>query len=386
MVVHDVLDLTSPTVTVGKHSAWVRPEPGSLWGIKVPFQWNRHVQKYRHPDEASYPLDTIAEEKALLTHLHTLCAAPAIGQWVYFKTVISGHLGHVWADPAGAYGYQMQDVTTLTEPGMFNLEELRGSGLVTGSEGAWNDLVHPDRGNVVNGYVIDVRRSWFDRLAWHGPVEDPLPPYVESAWDLAEDLHRDGQFPFRERKQAYQEFYLNGEWHTAEREIVQRAAIMQFKPAPGETVLDLGCCTGGFLQYATLAGAGKCVGVDYQPEFVELARRVARAEHMNICYLHGNLNAQGQDLATMLATLQSIFPEGLDHLLMLSMGKHVGEERVWWWVDRLKAKHTYLETNAIKPDTPLAGLPYALPLYMRGGRWVGNSHDRNERAVYKLSH
>ena len=166
MKVYDVLDLTAPGVVIGKHAVWIPPaDPRGLYGIKVPFQFGGRVQKYRHPTEATYDLATLGTEYTLLMWLALQRCASPLGDWVYFKTVISEHPGTWWADPCGAYGWEMADADRMRTVGKATdpvLRAMRSAGDVTGSAGAWGDLLHPDRGNIRNGYIIDVRRSGFD--------------------------------------------------------------------------------------------------------------------------------------------------------------------------------------------------------------------------------
>jgi len=369
MKVYPVLDLMEPENLVGQHAIW-----NNKLQVKVPFQWGGLVQKYRKLDEPAYGRETIGEEVALLQALAARKWAPPVGDWVFFETVISEHPGVRWADPLGAIGYEMTDAHTLSS-GEFSLSNFRTSGLVEGSPGAWGDLDKP--GNIVNGYLVDVRRSWWDHLRYVGPIP-PIPSHVEDRDALVRDLQRNGQFPFHQRTQPYQEYLLDNVWHLAERDVPARAMKLSFLPGPGESALDLGCCTGGFLQWAAARGAGPLVGVDAQPEFINLARRVARANGWNICFWDRDLS---QNFHALVDWLQGYFPLGIDHLLLLSMGKHLREGALWRWVDALKARHIYLETNAQH-----AGGPYHYweEVQARGGQDLGFTEDRNLRRIYRI--
>lgn len=388
MKIYDTLDLTEPGVVIGQHGIWLPDR-----GIKIPFQWGGRVQKYRKPLEASYPLDLIAEEVALLHWLSDHRMAPPIGDWVYFKTVISEHPGAWWADPCGAYGYEMCNAHDLA-PGRAAVEglpvadrirnlALSHGDLITGSPGAWNDLNKP--GNVVNGYLVDARRSGWDRLRWNGALP-VMPRFWEDRDLLRADLRRDGQFPFRERDLPYQEFYL-GQWFPGERDVRTRAKLLTFLPLVGETVLDCGTQIGGFLHHAVLGTApfevdghparAWYVGIDSQPEYVDLARRLARANGWNLCFRQMDLGTEAHRLVAWLALL---WGQGPDHCLLLSMTKHLPgtDAGVWTLHDLIRPGMLYLETNAVKPDT----YPLRPEVEARGGRYVGDSHDRNCRRLY----
>ena len=88
---------------------------------------------------------------------------------------------------------------------------------------------------------------------------------------------------------------------------------------------------------------------------------------MNICYRQINL----ADLSvSFFRWINSVLPSGPCHLLLLSMGKHLGEDAMWGFVDVLNAKHTYLETNALKPEG-LVSIPWEHEMARRGGVFSG---------------
>lgn len=377
MKTYDVLDLTASDIVIGKHSVWL-PD----LQIKVPFQWGGRIQKYRHPHETAYPLDLITEEVGLLNWLGSRKFSPAVGRWVYFKTVISEHPGGWWADPLGAYGYEMANAWALPKGGLQGDSvgqtiQLAVGASVSASPGAWNDLNKP--GNVVNGYLVDVRRSGWDRLHWYGdrPV---LPRYEEDRGRLHADLKNYGQFPFMERDLPYQEYYLDGEWHQGERDVISRARLLNFAPGTQMSVLDVGTCLGGFLQFAHLLGARTLVGLDVEPSYVDLARRIARACWMNICYR--NFDAE-ENLAELLVWMEKLIPKRVDVLFLLSMLKHFvgGEAALWRIVDGLNARTVLLETNAVKEfhEAPLFD-----EVQRRRGTALGWSRDRNNRMCYQV--
>ena len=383
----DVLDVTemSPKPT---HSVW-RCGDGQPYGVKVPFQFGGKVQKYQKLDETAHALDTLSEEAAFIDFLSARRMGPERRAWIYYKTVISEHLGDGarWADPCGAYGWEIANAAELAHPGEFTVEALKATDMIRASTGAWSDAAKP--WNIVNGYLVDTRRSWWDRLQYCGPIElRSRPVYTEKSAALTGDLLRDGSFPFRERELPYQEFYLDGVWNVAEREVHKRALTLGMSVKPGDTVLDLGSCLGGFPTWAMLHGASRCVGLDYQTEFVLLARRLARANSMNIGYFQFDLMCIERESITQIAQhldwIGRLFPNGVDHLVCLSMGKHLSEPIMWWWVDHLKARHTYLETNAIKTDTPQWKLPYYDGVRTRNGTLIGYTQDRNLRAAYRI--
>ncbi len=364
-----LIDLTGTGVIMGRHAAWI-PE----LGLKVPFQFGGRVTKYGKA-EPSYPASTLVHELHILEALAAEQMAPPIGELVFIETLVSNHPGGWHADPSGAWAYEMADASTLP-PGRFDLDRMRAMP-IEGSPNAWGDVEKP--GNVVNGYLVDVRRSGWDLLWWAGPESRamPLRP-LDTA--LVEDLHRMGQFPPGERELCYQDAYVGSSWVTGERRVVARAAALGFIPEPGETVLEIGCQTGGFLQYASLVtgGGATVLGVEVNPDYIQLGQRIARVNQQNLCIRQ--LDAVGERDA-LLAWIAERCPHGIDHLLLLSMEKHLGEAAMFSLIDAIGARTTYLESNAVSEANPWK---LRAEVEARGGRHVGDSTDRNLRRLYRI--
>lgn len=188
------------------------------------------------------------------------------------------------------------------------------------------------------------------------------------------EMTRYGSFPKGERHQPYQEYYYKGRWVHAEREIVNRSKLMGFNPKDGELVVEIGCQTGGFMQYAWLQGARKVVGIDYDEDYIRLAKKINVVNGFDIQYMVGSANDQG-----LIDKLKEIGQ--IDHLLLMSMGKHIGTDQLFHIIDSLNPKKTYLETNAVNAKNPT---PYLKEVSERGGSIVCKTVDRNDRVVYVI--
>lgn len=182
-----------------------------------------------------------------------------------------------------------------------------------------------------------------------------------------------GSFPKGERDQPYQEYYCGGRWIRAEREIVNRAALMGYCPEAGQRVVEIGCQTGGFMQLAWLNGARDVTGVDYDSDYIMLANKLNAVNGFGVKYLVGD--AHDEKLLTELRKGARI-----DHLLLMSMGKHIGEEQLFHIIDTLNPRVTYLETNAIGKNLT----PYIANVKKRGGSVKCKTEDRNTRVVYVI--
>lgn len=375
MKIFDELDLTRPppSAVVGNHGIWL---PGRA--IKVPFQWGGLVTKYSR-QEAGYSRDTIADEIAILRALADRQMAPPVGEIVFFRGVISTYPGAWWCDPCGAYGYELADANKLP-PGKFTVAAMKKIKAITGSPGAWNDISVPGRDNVINGYLIDVRRSGQDLLGWNGK-KDPLPDGREVASELRDRVHRDCQFPQGERSGSYQDFWIGGQMERGQRRVEERAALIGFAPKAGESVMEIGCQSGGFLHLAAVAGA-RAVGVEIDPRYVDCARALSRSCGENVCIRQMDARDPG-----FLPWVRALFPRGVDHLLLLSMEKHLP---IFPLLDAIGARTTYVETNAVASDDgngpePAGPMKLWPEVEKRGGRHVGNSRDRNLRRLYQIT-
>ncbi len=368
MMTIPAIDATAAGAVVGRHAIWLP----SL-GLKIPFSWGGKLTKYQRTERGYDPAETIPHELAILRALAAEGMAPPIGGLVRVDTLISEHPGAWHADPMGAWGYEMADASLLP-PGRFSVEAMQRMPIV-GSPGAWNDIRKP--GNVVNGYLVDVRRSAWDMLRWDGGYTPSLPTIATNLEELRARVHADCQFPPNERALAYQDFWIGGKLEHGQRRVIERAEALSFNPRPGDTVLDIGCQSGGFLQFATRAGA-RAVGVEIHPGYVECARALARSCGQNI-------NVRQMDVVherdAFLAWVKASFLGGPTHCLALSMEKHLGESFMFDLLDEIGARQTYVETNAV-PNEQHPKL--WAPIKARGGRHVGFSRDRNLRRLYRI--
>jgi hypothetical protein len=387
MRVEPVLNLLLPGVEIGRHSVWLPSKQ-----IKVPFQFHGRICKYTRPGEATYPLDSLSNEVTILKNLAALGMAPPIGEWVYFKTVISKFGGGMRVDPLGAWGFGMADAHKLP-PGRFSLERMRELP-IQGSDGAWGDVIKP--GNVINGYLVDVRRSGHDLLHWAG--DDVFQAVFRPPFDpkLVERVQRDCQYPPGQRPEPYQDYWLGGgwgnegRWMTGSRRIIDRAVGLDYCPNAGDSVVDIGCQTGGFLQWSWLRQTLACdaeppppgahLGIDFDAKFIACAQDLARTSQMGIDYRCLDVLKQ---MDTAVTWVREVCGGAPDHLLLLSMEKHIGPV-LWTLVDRISARHTYIETNAYKAGSESKKLVDGA-VAVRGGEYLGDSDDRNPRRLYRIS-
>lgn len=151
-IVKDVLDLR--TVAVDRHCVWLEQDE-----IKVPYQYDGHITKHIEPLQEMYDLTSIAHEYTIFHEFAKTQLSPPVGKIVRFNIVIHKN-GKI--DRAGAYGFQMKNANKLP-PGKFTIADVSNYP-INGSAAALGDFLR--EGNVINGYLIDVRRSCFDMVKW----------------------------------------------------------------------------------------------------------------------------------------------------------------------------------------------------------------------------
>ena len=102
------------------------------------------------------------------------------------------------------------------------------TGIISASPGAVNDIYVPKRNNIVNGYLIDVRRTIWDMMRINKEWEDKNPlNYNEKITTLRKKIEELGQFPFKERKTPYQSYYLNDVYKDGSRDTLYRYEKMK---------------------------------------------------------------------------------------------------------------------------------------------------------------
>lgn len=194
-------------------------------------------------------------------------------------------------------------------------------------------------------------------------------------------LTKHGSFPKGERPEPYQEYYWDGAWRKGQREVVNRAKLMGYDPKPGDAVLELGSQMGGFLQMAVLAGATWVEGIELDSDYIMCANTLL--EPISSAEQHVSVSCGDISLDGTLQRAKQRAPEVIDHLILASLGKHIGGaktlERILKTFDN--AKNIYFETNAVK-DVHIAE---EAVIEAAGGTCVGHTSDRNHRRLWRIT-
>ena len=82
---------------------------------------------------------------------------------------------------------------------------------------------------MVNGYLIDCRRSVWDMMVWKDLDENKAEEFImveENVEELKDMIARLSQFPPKQRKKQYQSYFLDGEYVAGSRDTLSRMDIM----------------------------------------------------------------------------------------------------------------------------------------------------------------
>jgi SAM-dependent methyltransferase len=401
-----VLDGQSRPAKVGKHEIWIPPLPGEDFGMKVIWSFNGKIESYRdwakgknvlpiteqkfNDTEKGFDKDSrssISNEYMLFATLGMGKLTPQVDGFFYIKNVLSYQPyggGALNCDSKGMYGFYMQDANALP-PGEFTKEkfqELVDIGTVILSNGAMGDVLKPD--NLVNGYLVDVRRSLFDMMKIQGVGEFPDLWYEEDIETLKKTVQELGQFPHKSRKSNYQSYLLNGEYVEGSRNTLYRMKQMGIlENLKGKTVLDLGCCHGAMSLECYNRGARKVSGLDHEKDYIFAARSLARANGFQINFLLFNLT----DIDGLRVFCKDYYSQPIDIVFALSLYKHIPEyfEAV---LRNIRWKVCYAESNNAPDDLETGHVKDMNAVFADLGckvEQIGKTTDRSPRILWRLT-
>jgi 2-polyprenyl-3-methyl-5-hydroxy-6-metoxy-1,4-benzoquinol methylase len=327
---------------------------------------------------------SILNEYQMFEMLSKSKKTPIISGLVYVETVISDFFpGTLHADPIGMYGYIIQNANKLV-PGHWNynsfLNEFIDNNKIKASPGALGDLKKGD--NTINGYLVDLRRTFWDCM---NVVEliyntDDIKINLDKE-ELKNKISNLAQFPHKERKQNYQTYYLDGKYIDGTRKTLYRFDKMNIEEnMTGKSVLDLGCQLGSMVTETYLRGARKVTGLEYQPEYVECARDLARFNGMQINYMIKDLT----NTKDCISYINSYYSEPIDVVFALSIWKHV-KTSMFDVLNGIKWKTCYIESH----NTGMSGLEtqHVKEMLSHMNNWkceyIGQTEDRSPRCVWK---
>lgn len=411
------LDGVKHRFVAGKHCLWVP----SLRG-KIVWSHNGHIASYkdwelgRTAGEIFYgklntaincrpyeieTMKSIYSEYVAIKMLAEQGLAPRVGGMFFIKNLISEFpYGVLHCDSRGRFGYFFEDANEY-DPVEFSIEKVKevlNKDEFFFVENTFNDIRKEK--NRVNGLVIDVRRSMaqnfmLNRLEDTSIREKELEPMFEAYHDgfgkgedgfpeLKKKIQDLTQFPHMQRKQNYQTYFLHGKYHTGSRNTQERFDVMQIESdLTNKTVVDLGCNLGSVCTETYLRGARKITGIDYEQDYVDCARDLARANRFSINFVQMDL----KKTAEAIRYFNEYYVQPIDILFMLSVYKHI-KGATWELLKGIDWKVCYLESHNA-PDVfecghvkdMVAGME---GLHLKEVEYFGQTHDRSPRCIWKL--
>lgn len=389
----------------GKHALYV-PE----LGLKIVWSYNGRIESYVDWDKGRNAaailghtfndgtrgfdpesLESVINEYLIFEELAAAQMAPPVRGLAFIRNMVSDFLyGSRHCDPRGCYGFFIDDAGRLGTPGRFDLEEFRTryieSGRIRATDNAVGDLQKAD--NVVNGYLIDVRRTLRDmiQLADRSEFAD-VRQAIEQAADeaaLVRKIRDKTVYPKGEKLHNYQSYRLGDRTVEGERKIPYRFERMGLPDRlEGRSVLDLGCNLGAMCIEAYARGARQVVGLDIDPDYIECARDLARANGYQINYLQMDLRRVEEAAAFAC----SYFKKPIDLLFALSICEPL--DGSWQrLLELLDWKTAYLESyNA--PQELESDHVKEIRRFLDGqsfmrAEYLGQTHDHRPRCLWRL--
>jgi len=407
---HIILDGQQYRLVKGKHEMWVPDKE-----MKIVWSFNGKIESYvdwdkgrnRKAIEAQTfnelegwdrgTLKSILDEYYIFSELNRWNMSPGIKGLFYIKNVISDYpLGLENCDSMGMYGFYIQDAKKL-EKGEFTLERFKGqmidTGLVTASKTAMGDLEKDNPSaytniNLINGYLIDVRRTRWDMMKWNGgyahiQLEDLI--WEEDQEELKRDILNLSQFPYKKRKSNYQSYFLVNHYEKGSRDTIYRLNKMGIPESlEGKNVVDLGSQLGSVALECYRRGARKVTGLEHEKDYVDCARRLARINKFQINFLQWDL----KKVEETWGYLNKYYPKGIDVLFMLSMYKHILPEEFSRLLHGINWKTCYVESNNAPNGLETGHVADMIKIFNSLNNckvdFLGWTSDRSPRAIWKL--
>lgn len=350
-------------------------------------QINNFTFNEDHKGFSPESINSLKTEWAILKLLSEHGMTPPPSSFFFIKNFISDiFTSTMHCDPIGVYGYFVKNAEYLPA-GSYSFDKFKylflDTKMITASPGAIGDLEKKE-GNLVNGYLVDVRRSLHDMMQVNVDVPVPFHEWKITAESLKSRILQGTQFPYRERQQNYQSYYLDGEYIDGTRKTLYRFDKMGIeKDLSGKSVLDLGSQLGSMAFEAYMRGARKVTGLEYEVDYLTCARDLARYNGFQVNFMKMDLMNPNK----CIEYLNNYYPEGIDIVFALSLVKHIGCKNNFEILNGIKWKTCYLEshnTGTTGLDTPLVR---EMVYYMEKSRWkykhLGFTEDRSPRAIFQ---
>lgn len=404
---------------IGKHSIWIPQKE-----LKLTWSYNGKIESYlafnmSHNKEKlvnqsfngnvfwdTESLKSIINEYMILRLLSKSKMTTEIGAQIYIRTVMYDHMNNdsMHCDCSGMLGYYMEDAEKQSEKGKFNIEDFKDMflnlGIMNASAGAIGDLTKRD--NVINGYLIDIRRTLWDMMTMgyidntieKKLIEELTKKIYPSRNDIICNVESDGQFPYKKRRTPYQDYWLGGDYIKGTRKTLYRFAkfdmLKSDKELDNKSILDLGCCYGAMASEAYRRGARFVTGIDNKEEYIDLARKIAKYNKQNINYQHMELNN-----VDLIVKYVNNYYKGTAHgkpniVFALSLWKHL-KEKILQILKEIDFDVCFFESNNVDSQSiqsfnssSAIEIEAAFKKYDLAYTRLGTTEDRSLRCLWSI--
>jgi len=206
--------------------------------------------------------------------------------------------------------------------------------------------------------------------------------------DLKRQINALTQFPFKERANPYQSYWLHDEGYVkGSRDTLYRFDVMEIpENLEGKSVVDLGCQLGTMAMEAYRRGAEPVLGIEFQEEYVECAKELAKYNNFkDITFMQGDLK-RGDQVPKL---VKSHFGDNtIDIVFALSLYKHV-KEVLFTVLAKIDFKTLYIEshntgTNGLQTPHVQEMISYMKKYSLEPVSFIGFTSDRSPRAVWRI--
>jgi hypothetical protein len=326
---------------------------------------------------------SIISEYLIMKMLSEEHFAPEIGETIYIENFISDYpYGYQRCDSMGRYGYMMKDASKAI-PVERDVQETvnairKNKRIKIPSKGTIGDVLKEN--NLVNGYLIDIRRTIWDMMyleysdGWFKKKWKEMFEYKQDKKELKKNIKNLTQFPHKERDDNYQTYFINGKYENGSRNTIYRFDKMGIGlNLSGKSIVDLGCNLGSIAMECWNRGARIINAYDCEKDYIDCARDLTRYNKFGISFISQDLIKQ--DLK---------FDRKINIVFALSIYKHMKEDLLGL-LNTFEWGICYFESNACSGDgIHEKEIEDGFKKYGWDFEKLGYTEDRNKRAIWRL--
>jgi hypothetical protein len=195
------------------------------------------------------------------------------------------------------------------------------------------------------------------------------------------------QFPHKERKENYQSYYIDGEEIGGARNTVERMGLMNIPENMEDmTILDIGCNLGSICCESWKRGARMIMGLDYEEDYIDCARDLARHNGYNINYMVKDMT-KVDDISIYIKSFYESTQRPINIIFALSLYKHI-KGKLFEVLDRLSWHACIIESNNAPKGLETPHVKEIIKFIEdRDWKWehIGTDITRSPREIFKVT-